>query len=220
MNLVIGILSAHPASFAKRRASIRSSWAARAASLGLDYFFVMGSPPQAPKPLALQSDELVLGCPDDYGSLSLKTRSFFRYALSAFPAARYIMKCDDDTLVYPERLLDLANHLVNKPVPPNYVGGPPNPGNHWASGGAGYLLFRKAAGIIAEADMPAEWCEDLCVGDILRSHHISLYEDQRFHAWPNRYPNQDNDLITSHYVRPENMGRLFEMRLEPDPELA
>jgi hypothetical protein len=72
----------------------------------------------------------------------------------------------------------------------------------YGSGGAGYFLSRKAAGLVARELEQATGAEDLLVGEVLRAAGIRLSIDPRFVPFGSaeKRPRRDNDLITLHGV--------------------
>ena len=145
---------------------------------------------------------LALPCPDDYASLPQRTLWFCRWALEEGGRGKgeggwdYLFKCDDDTYVSIPRLLsyDLRGR--------DYVGAEWRPGVGYGSGGAGYFLSRRAAGLVAERLTQATGAEDLLVGQILRAAGIEFSIEPRlvpFGSIEHR-PRRENDLITLHGV--------------------
>ena len=113
-------------------------------------------------------------CPDDYNSLSLKTRWLCLWAITNF-MFDFLFKCDDDTYVHVDRLLKCDTHG-------DYVGCD-IPGHDYphASGGAGYRLSRNAAIHVATFLNGSASYEDWMVwklltnaGMPLRSIHVTV----------------------------------------------
>jgi hypothetical protein len=140
-----------------------------------DYFM---SHPGA-KARTLQSDEVEIDAPDDYNSLPLKTRAICHWATAK--NVEHIFLCDNDTYVYPQKLLTCGYNRydyvgkISKPLGEtfpydavNRQGVPTHIDNchPWASGGFGYFLSRDAAFLIADT-YPEGWAEDLWVGQVI-----------------------------------------------------
>jgi len=196
--ILIGALSG--AQYAARRDACRKTWLA-----GIDAcddvrcVFLRGNPAVS-KP-ELRGDELWLPCPDDYASLPQKTRGFCRWALEN-AEFEYLFKCDDDTYVCLDRLLQIPTGL-------DYCGWRLGKRNY-ASGGAGYLLSRPAAEIVARDVVEETGPEDRFVGQHLRRAGIPLVHDHRFQPFWKRSvaPRSDNDLITTHHCGHLRMRRV------------
>jgi hypothetical protein len=159
----------------------------------------------------LHGDVLALPCGDDYNSLVHKSREFCRWALTQ--EFDYLFKCDDDTFVVADRFLRFD------PSGRDYIG--VDPLDHvtprFASGGAGYWLSRAAVECVAAMDLESTVAsagtngEDYCVYWALRD-RFTFHNDQRFQAWnqPHRLPKSSNEVITAHYIQPDEMRRLDE----------
>jgi hypothetical protein len=205
MKTVVGILTC--AGHLARQEACRETWVRRlTASPDVTVVFLEGAAVQA---ATLHGDVLALPCGDDYYSLAHKTAEFCRWALAR--DFDYLFKCDDDTFVVAERFLRFD------PRGREYIGVDPvdhvNP--RFASGGAGYWLSRRAAECVAAMDVERTIAasgvnaEDYCVYWALRD-RFAFYNDQRFQAWnqPHRIPKASNEIITAHYIQPEEMRRL------------
>ena len=196
--IVIGILSADK--YEPRRAACRATWAK--SSDEVRYVFVVGSP--AVRYPLLAADVLYVPVPDTYVELPQKTQAFFAWAVTAFPDCQRFLKCDDDTYVNVQRLLEFA---AGDDSP--YVGhAMTNEMTPYASGGAGYLLDRRAAWTIAENLTDKCGPEDMLVQRVLQQAKIPFKGCQRFHPWNMPVPLPNNDLITTHYQTPEDMLRI------------
>lgn len=184
-SLLIGVFSA--SGNTARRQACRDTWVGQAAAhQGTDVVFVIGDPTRsAPH---RDGDLLMLPCSDDYAALPQKTRGLCQWALDTAQVDR-LLKCDDDTYVAVDRLSDL-------PLRADYLGCKLR---HYASGGAGYLLSRTAASIVARDLLAKTGCEDLLAGRVLSAAGIQLTSDRRFRAWPEHgMPRPGNNLITGH----------------------
>lgn len=133
---------------------------------------------------------------DHRDTLSLKTQAFCRWALDRRDWD-YLFKCDDDTLIHPLRFAAFLPSLSG-----DYVGGRWRPKSPYASGGAGYFLSRRAAEVIARADLPAAYGEDRLIGETLAAAGILLTADQRF-CWSHRARDMRRRprMITTHGIR-------------------
>lgn len=192
--VVIGVLTAKD--YENRREACRSTWAGNLPS-NIELVFLIGDP-TAKLPYR-ENDTLYCPCPDDYTSLPQKTHWFCLWALANHDFD-YLFKCDDDTYLAVDRLLEFLPAY-------DYVG---YDIQGYASGGAGYLLSRQAAILIAARMHHKSGPEDMIVGKLLKEANIPFTPDARFHAWNNRYPRPDNQAISCHYVKPENMKRIHQ----------
>ncbi len=181
---------------AARFALCRATWMKDARRLGVEALFLLGAGGQNGRQTAHEGDLLILPCPNTYPALPQRTRLFCRWALDSGGEWDYLLKCDSDTWVHVPRLLayDTAGR--------EYIGAEWKPGVGYASGGAGYLLSRKAAAIVAEKMTHTTGAEDLIVGQILRQNGIPFSIEPRFVPFGSmeRRPKRTNDLITTHKV--------------------
>jgi len=189
--ILIGALSAH--AYSDRRGNCLATWIPAAAQLGMESFFLLGDPSLShPNQIGR---ELWLPVPDDYDHLPQKTRAFCQSALNR-SGWDYLFKCDDDTAIAVSRLAAYEAHGRD------YIGAEWRAGVNYGSGGAGYLLSRRAAEVVAEKLTFRIGAEDLLVGTVLREAGIRLSIERRFVPWGNmdHRPQPGNDLITAHAV--------------------
>ena len=196
MKLLVGIISCvkHNA----RREGCRRSWLASVRrDQHVEAIFVVADPRL--REARLEGDTLYAPCLDDYPHLPQKTRCLVEWALAA--RVDKLFKCDDDTFVCGDRLIELAAQS------PDFTGHEMAPGE--TSGGAGYLLSAKAMSALAECmgnvDVGAE---DVIVSRLLRERGIPLKPNRRFWPWNNAVPTLYNDQVTAHYIGPEAMRGL------------
>lgn len=206
MNTLIGALSASN-NFEKRDAC-RKTWGKT-----LPHAFLCGNPRF--HHIVEDRDMLWFPCPDNYVSLPQKTRWFCLWALTQKTYQwDYLFKCDDDTYIDRDRLNKFINGL---PEGSDYIGHDLKGG--YASGGAGYLLSKKAALSIVGRQLAHQGAEDVLSGMVLKQAGIYLKDEQRFCSWANQWPNNNNDFITGHYVTPRAMEQLHHDRYgETDPQ--
>jgi hypothetical protein len=187
--VIVGVMSGDQ--YADRRRLCCETWLRELEYLGCATMFLRGDA------AAMPAERNTLSIPVRDDNLSAKTQAFCRWALAQGPAWDYVFKCDDDTLIHPQRFA-----VALEDLDADYIGGKWRPACTYASGGGGYFLSRRAVEIIAAADMPPIWAEDRQVGEVLAAAGIPLTEDRRFHArarpgWRAKCP----DWITVHGIR-------------------
>jgi hypothetical protein len=143
------------------------------------------------EPTWLDGDYLRIPCQDDYPSLPMKTRAFSQWALSQ-PDWTTACKSDNDSLIIPERLAHVEMDGID------YRGS--EPGIKWFgyASGAGYLLSRRAAQVVADTLVNRKGAEDQLVGRALKRAGIELTKDARFDPWGKNPPTPQNDKVTTH----------------------
>ena len=119
------------------------------------------------------ADEVHLSVPDDWAGITKKTVAIFRWALSQ--GYTYVWKADLDTLVRPMLLLSSGLDQYD------WVGGQ---NSHFASGGAGYGLSRRAMECVVNWPITQTCAEDLHTAEALLSSGIQLHHDPRFKFIP------------------------------------
>jgi hypothetical protein len=149
---------------------------------------------------------VLIDCRDDYGHLTSKTQVSLRWAQAH--DYDFVFRCFPDTYVRIERLLtrpftefdyygDFRNEFLGK--------------QNYASGGAGYVLSRKAYTHLLDAPITGVWrdditpyAEDLWVGNRLGfdwpAKKLKYFDDTtRFlNKGQSYWPNKNNQVVTSH----------------------
>jgi hypothetical protein len=204
VKMLIGVLSCQK--YAARREACLQTWANVQERNDVDVVFVVSS--DSNEWPYREGNLLLCPCPDDYGSLSLKTRWLCLWAIGEV-SFDYLFKCDDDTYVHIDRLL-------NCDTLGDYVGGDRHPHGH-PSGGAGYRLTRNAAIEVATSLMTTASYEDWLVWKLLTSTGMPLRSDSRFIFHGERWPAQDNDLITCHRCSEQRMREIHDALYPSNP---
>ncbi len=223
---LILILSAQGADFEAKRRACRESWLTPR-PVGVwdhdpDYLFAIGGADAKHREGAVVDDVLFLPIPDDYASLPLKTWAACRWILANRPDVSHVFKCDDDTVVHVDRLMDSGfeehDYVGHVHAPPYAVD---NNGILYAHGGAGYWLSRRAMQLVADFGPPTSGghpdpkhpIEDGTVARILLRSGISPASDPRYRrAKADGWPTPQNQFITGHQATPREMRgwiRLF-----------
>jgi GR25 family glycosyltransferase involved in LPS biosynthesis len=194
--ILIGICSA--TGMKERRDAVRKTWFPDDKN-GIRACFFVGSVENA------EADVVALDVPDDYKHLPAKVRAFYRYALEHFEFD-WLFKCDDDTYVHIERLRELAgthdlvgNEFLKSSKP-------------FASGGAGYLLSRRAVELLAKDDtLPTKGPEDVILTGRVLAEGLTWKATSRLCWNAKRIPQPSNDVITCHWINPDKMTMIHQI---------
>jgi Galactosyltransferase len=199
VKMFLGVLSCHK--HATRRDACLETWANLKQRDDVDLVFILGDGRDA-WPVR-EGCLLHCPCPDDYESLSMKTRWLCLWAITNY-SFDFLFKCDDDTYVHVERLLDCdtLGDYVGCEISGHTYG--------HASGGAGYRLSRNAAIQVATFLNTSVSYEDWLVWKLMTSAGIPLRSDSRFNYNCERWPSQDNDQITCHWCNEQRMREIHE----------
>jgi GR25 family glycosyltransferase involved in LPS biosynthesis len=188
--VLIGALSGDD--HADRRRWCLDTWIPALEAHGVKTVFLRG------RTAAPDEYNLPLPVDDRRDTLSLKTLEFLRWAVQR-DDWDWLFKCDDDTFIHPSRFVAALPGLRG-----DYIGGRWRPTSHYASGGAGYFLSRRAAQLLVKhaADWPAVYAEDKLVGARLAAASVPLVVDPRF-CWSHRarHMRSTPDMITTHGIR-------------------
>lgn len=154
---LIAVVTCHK--YADRAAAARATWASRVQGAAVKYF--RGCPDQEQE-YTEDGNDVYLKVPDDYAHLPAKVRAMFRWAVAN--DYDYICKVDDDVYILPDVLLAMPIGGYD------YIGRFRGPAGgypaDYASGFA-YWLSVKAATIVSNAELNADWAEDRWVGNVL-----------------------------------------------------
>jgi hypothetical protein len=208
MKTLIAILGCH--SRAEYRQAQRETWIPQIPS-HVDWRFFLGEPKADGN-----FDEVFLECPDDYNSLSKKTRAVIIWAIGH--GYDRIFKCDDDTYVRPKLLLEsgFEKHRYYGWTEGRLLPWPTEGQSNvvhfqWAQGGAGYWIDRECSLLLAKHMFDRDQCEDAAVGRTLYSFGIHPVHDARY--WPEAFPNhreKPEPYITLHKCNPQQMREVHQ----------
>lgn len=208
MKVLIAIHGAH--SQPEQMAAQRETWLRGLE--GADYKYFLGQP-------AVDDEDVVtVDCPDGPNWeghrrtwwLNRKTEALARYAIAH--GYDYVFKCDDDTYVYPDRLLASGFEAHD------YSGSMDRHHDfelghsyEWAQGGAGYWLSRRAMRIVATG-LTSVRAEDFAVGRLLAANGIRAHHDGRYcpAVQQGEYPKADP--VTLHKVSADRMREIHRHR--------
>lgn len=197
--ILVGVCSARPNS--ERRQAVRETWISCPAE-NIEVVFFVG---QGAHPLEDTGDIVVVEARDDYNHLPEKVQEFFRVALDR--DFDWLFKCDDDTYVDLSRLHELTfcDH--------DLVGNEFIESRGAPSGGAGYFLTRRLAALLAaDQRLSKTGAEDLIMGDAARVMGASLKGTRRLCWNTARFPQAENDVVTSHWCSPQRLRVVHEIR--------
>ena len=205
MRTVIGLLSCQQEFARGRRDLCRDTWLNAVSALGYNVFFLVGG-----DLCGSSSDVLRFDVGDTYPELPQKTHAFCRWALDR--GYDRLFKADDDTLIHPQRFQAWLQEVEGQ----DYVGNEWQPGVHYGSGGAGYLLSRRGIELVADKLQNKHGAEDLLVGQIMHRARIKLKLDPRLIPFGNaeRCPLPGNDIVTTHKI-PEPLWRSCWAQMNP-----
>ena len=215
------VLLVHLSEDSARHAAVMQTWA-RAGPGSWDVafiFFGKGCKRSARQGAACTTKWLPGGGKDDFA----ETQRALAFGMESYPSAQLFAKFDDDTYVYSKRLLEMERAF-------DYAGSPiRNEGLVYGSGGAGYVLSRRAAGEVMRCAPPTNRrFEDLSVGWCMHNAGIALKPLVGMHSLNpfqtlalNHRGGQPSDRVVSkepiesflhplsyHYVSPEEMVRM------------
>lgn len=206
IRVLVGICSHY--SGEERRQIIRDTW------LKDEYprqeivcrFFVGGTD----MPRDDRGDIVVLGSNDSYACLPSKCCDFYRWGDENFDFD-YIFKCDDDTFLAIDRLLDILDDEYD------LVGdeSTKKPGRMAPSGGAGYFLSRPLVKALLKSEVPSEGYEDLIFGNLARSLGFKCKSEPRLCMHAGKPPLPENNQVSSHWCSKEQMRLFHQMYLNP-----
>lgn len=150
------------------------------------------------------SDEVYLDCGDNYTANPEKMKAICAWALAH--GYDYVLRCDDDTFIYPDRLL--ATNWAQF----DYVGSGFKT-DMFHPGGC-MFLSRRAMELIVKAK-PTGYADDVWIGKVMRDNGIRLANEPTMHnKWGDGYvvvpANLLIDTLSSfHSCKPEAMRELY-----------
>jgi hypothetical protein len=144
--------------------------------------------------------------------LNRKTEALVRYAFER--DYDFVFKCDDDTYVHIERLLasGFEAHDYSGCTDLHHA---KNVGNyHWAQGGAGYWLSRRAMAVVSQHGLHRMREEDFAVGQLLAANGIAPHHDARYVPKLTPADIKNPETVTFHKVDPALMRHIYEFQFQ------
>lgn len=193
-----------------RANAVRSTWGAECAAHGLDLRFFVGRS----KTTTWPDDTVVLDCGDSYQELPVKVQAARRWAYDR--GYDWVVKCDDDVYVRPERLLATVPtdgvHYAGRVRGPS--GLKPAP---YASGFC-YWLDRHALELLLEIPWDHDIAEDRWTGNELLKRGVVAVPDYRHVVCRSvknsisakEPPRCDNDYISGAEFSPAEMCQVHQ----------
>lgn len=176
--ILIAVLSCH--SLRLHEQAIRNTWGVDKPA-EVDLLFFLGKP----RCNFRITDEVFLDVGDKFEDVTNKTVAMYKWALDE--GYDFVFKCDLDTLVRPELLMQSGFEAFD------WVGGQ---NSFFASGGAGYWLSKKAMQHVVEAGGAPGFEEDVHIARILLGKGVELHNDPRYLFVPGAV--MDDSTITFH----------------------
>ncbi len=202
-NILIAVCSCLKAK--ARRDGVRATWMSEPVAGIQSVFYVGDGETLVDEPHCVQ-----LAANDLYDYLPEKTLAFFQYALANLHF-EWLFKCDDDTYVDLSRLPELCQMGCD------YVGNPWLETRGSPSGGAGYLLSRALVErlVAQRARLSHRGAEDVLIGELALELCEQSHASPRLNYGKHPFPLVFNDLITAHWLSPEQMERIHRLRKLP-----
>ena len=176
MKVLIAVLSCHALRHWEQ--AVMETWGKDVN--GADLRFFLGNPL-----VTMVYPEIYLVVDDSFQGITEKTVEMYRWALAH--GYDYVFKCDLDTLVRPQALLQAGFERWD------WVGGA---NSFFASGGAGYGLSRRAMEAVIEWPVESGPAEDVHTAHALLAKGIALHHDPRLLFIPGQV--MDDNTITYH----------------------
>jgi hypothetical protein len=148
--------------------AIRETWLGMVPVTMADVRFFVGR-----GELPVAKDVIKLECPDEYHGLPEKVRAITRWAKESY---QWMLKCDDDSVLHPIKLLTSGYEQYE------YSGRSNRPGQYPYSVpfGFNYWLSKRCMQIIAESALPHDYDDERWVAEKLWDKGIRLQDDRRY----------------------------------------
>lgn len=202
--ILVAICSCH--GYSERRSAVRETWMSQNVE-GITPLFFVG------KGSCAEPDTICVEADDSYEALPEKVVGFFRWAIENHDF-EWLFKCDDDTYLALDRLSSI--------IDPRYdLIGDPSVDNRGApSGGAGYLLSRRAVSRLIEDNLPKFGAEDLIVGHAIQGYGLPTLSRRVLSMDSRSRPTPENDVVTAHWCPPKRLRRIHSVLTGETPSEA
>jgi len=184
-----------------KRVALRSTWLKKLTA-DMPYFFYVGWDAGR----VAEVDMAVVDAPDGLHDLPTKTQRAIARACATLEFD-WLIRLDDDTFLAPERLPGLIAAANSE-----YIGGDCCQQHGYATGGAGVILSRRLAELIASQPTPRPPFldqDDGWIGAVVRAAGHRLWWSPRLSHHYRLRPGPQNDMVTGHYVSPTEMRTLY-----------
>jgi hypothetical protein len=190
--------------------TIRDTWIKQIPD-GVDYKFFYGTKLRTdnrrPQPTLRTplSDEVFLDCGDNYTANPAKMKAICSWALER--GYDYILRCDDDTFIYPDRLLSTNWSKAD------YSGACAT--NDFHPGGC-MFLSRRMMELVIKAPVTT-YADDVWIGQVAKDHripmtHIATMRNQWGSGYKVPIDIDPTGIASFHSCPPSVMKRLWEQR--------
>jgi len=198
LKLLVAIISCH--ANRQRRDAVRETWLTLLPE-GTPHFFFVGA-----GDTVLEPDVLLTPAEDTRGGTAQKALFAYRHALANY-TFDWMFRVDDDTFVVPERI-----HTLFWDAKAEMIGGDCMSELSWSTGGAGLLFTRRLVEVMVKRGI-WEGCSDADDGwacACARDAGAEFYWTPRLRHEGDLRPHPHNDMVTGHYVSPEEMHVLHD----------
>jgi len=192
--IFVAICSCNKEKNVKLRDACRKTWLSDIPT-NIEYKFFVGS---GYDNIDENADVINLNVDDDYWGLPGKVAAIYKWVEDNIDYD-YVFKCDDDTYVVLERLVELTinNH--------DFIGNEflYDEKKKFASGGAGYFISKKIMPKILKEKIGNRGLEDVTFSKLALKHAESFFASGRLHF--DNSGMRDDDVITAHWLSVSKM---------------
>lgn len=186
----------------EQRRACRLAWLRRLTPENVQPVMVVGRGQAINEPLVQQLDVA-----DDFWHLPAKVQAAFRHVL-ATADFDWLVKCDDDTFIHLERLVQ---YVATLPIGSRDIYGAPtaSAAPDCVCGGGGYIMHRDTVAVVAaDAAFPSTGREDVEVCKAVMRAGGRVVIEPRMNATAAPSPTPGNDVISCHHLTPAQMQKI------------